>query len=67
MNCRPLKQLLRPIAMSRPARSVADHTGTPPNIEVCNGTDGSAGEIDGILKNWDALIAEVEEAHNLSR
>jgi hypothetical protein len=22
------------------------------------------GEIDGIPKNWDALIAEVEEAHN---
>jgi thiol:disulfide interchange protein DsbG len=29
--------------------------------------DGSAGEIDGIPKNWDALIAEVEEAHNVSR
>jgi thiol:disulfide interchange protein DsbG len=26
--------------------------------------DGSAGEIDGIPKNWDALVAEVEGAHN---
>jgi thiol:disulfide interchange protein DsbG len=28
--------------------------------------DGTAGEIDGIPKNWEALIAEVEGAHNVS-
>ena len=39
--------------------------GTP--TLVWRKADGSAGEIDGIPKNWDALIAEVEEAHNVSR
>jgi thiol:disulfide interchange protein DsbG len=29
-------------------------------------SDGTAGEIDGIPKNWEALIAEVEGAHNVS-
>jgi thiol:disulfide interchange protein DsbG len=28
--------------------------------------DGSTGELDGVPKNWDALIAEVEGAHNVS-
>ena len=28
--------------------------------------DGTAGEIDGIPKSWEALIAEVEGAHNVS-
>ena len=28
--------------------------------------DGTTGEIDGIPKNWEALIAEVEGAHNVS-
>jgi thiol:disulfide interchange protein DsbG len=28
--------------------------------------DGSAGELDGVPKNWDTLIAEVEGAHNVS-
>jgi thiol:disulfide interchange protein DsbG len=27
--------------------------------------DGSAGELDGVPKNWDTLIAEVEGAHNV--
>ena len=39
--------------------------GTP--TLVWRKADGSAGEIDGIPKNWDALIAEVEEEHNVSR
>jgi thiol:disulfide interchange protein DsbG len=39
--------------------------GTP--TLVWRKADGSAGEIDGIPKNWDALIAEVEEAHSVSR
>jgi hypothetical protein len=39
--------------------------GTP--TLVWRKADGSAGEIDGIPKNWDALIAEVEQAHNVSR
>jgi thiol:disulfide interchange protein DsbG len=29
--------------------------------------DGSAGEIDGIPKNWDALIGQVEGAQSVSR
>jgi thiol:disulfide interchange protein DsbG len=39
--------------------------GTP--TLVWRKADGSAGEIDGIPKDWDALIAEVEEAHSVSR
>jgi thiol:disulfide interchange protein DsbG len=39
--------------------------GTP--TLVWRKADGSAGEIDGIPKNWDALIAEVEEAQSVSR
>jgi thiol:disulfide interchange protein DsbG len=39
--------------------------GTP--TLVWRKADGSAGEIDGIPKNWDALVAEVEEAHSVSR
>jgi thiol:disulfide interchange protein DsbG len=37
--------------------------GTP--TLVWRKADGSAGEIDGIPKSWEALIAEVEEAHNV--
>jgi hypothetical protein len=29
-------------------------------------SDGTAGEIDGIPKSWEALIAEVQGAHNVS-
>jgi thiol:disulfide interchange protein DsbG len=39
--------------------------GTP--TLVWRKADGSAGEIDGIPKDWNALIAEVEEAHSVSR
>ena len=39
--------------------------GTP--TLVWRKADGSAAEIDGIPKNWDALIAEIEEAHSVSR
>jgi thiol:disulfide interchange protein DsbG len=39
--------------------------GTP--TLVWRRADGSAGEIDGVPKNWDALIAEVEEAQSVSR
>jgi hypothetical protein len=28
--------------------------------------DGTTGEIDGVPRNWEALIAEVEGAHNVS-
>ncbi len=38
--------------------------GTP--TLVWRKADGTAGEIDGIPKNWEALIAEVEGAHNVS-
>jgi hypothetical protein len=38
--------------------------GTP--TLVWRKADGTAGEIDGIPKSWDALIAEVEGAHNVS-
>ena len=38
--------------------------GTP--TLVWRKSDGTAGEIDGIPKSWDALIAEVEGAHNVS-
>ena len=38
MNCRPLKQLPRPIATSYPARSGTDHSGPKPRVEICNGT-----------------------------
>ena len=49
---------------NRMAEEISLH-GTP--TLVWRKADGSAGEIDGIPKNWDALIAEVEEAHNVSR
>src|SRR5580700_6784222 len=49
---------------NRIAEEIGLH-GTP--TLVWRKADGSAGEIDGIPKNWDALIAEVEEAHNVSR
>jgi thiol:disulfide interchange protein DsbG len=39
--------------------------GTP--TLVWRNADGSVGEIDGIPKDWNALIAEVEEAHSVSR
>src|ERR1700677_45408 len=39
--------------------------GTP--TLVWRKADGSADEIDGIPKDWGALIAEVEEAHSVSR
>ncbi len=38
--------------------------GTP--TLVWRKADGTAGEVDGIPKNWEALIAEVEGAHNVS-
>ncbi len=38
--------------------------GTP--TLVWRKADGTAGEIDGIPKNWEALVAEVEGAHNVS-
>ena len=38
--------------------------GTP--TLVWRKADGTAGEIDGIPKSWEALIAEVEGAHNVS-
>jgi protein-disulfide isomerase len=38
--------------------------GTP--TLVWRKSDGTAGEIDGIPKSWEALIAEVEGAHNVS-
>jgi thiol:disulfide interchange protein DsbG len=38
--------------------------GTP--TLVWRKADGTAGEIDGIPKSWDALIADVEGAHNVS-
>ena len=38
--------------------------GTP--MLIWRKADGSAGEIDGIPKSWDALIAEIEGAHNVS-
>ena len=38
--------------------------GTP--TLVWRKSDGTGGEIDGIPKNWEALIAEVEGAHNVS-
>ena len=38
--------------------------GTP--TLVWRKADGTAGEIDGIPKNWEALIAEVEGAHDVS-
>ncbi len=38
--------------------------GTP--TLVWRKADGTAGEIDGIPKNWEALIEEVEGAHNVS-
>ena len=38
--------------------------GTP--TLVWRKADGTAGEIDGIPKNWEALIADVEGAHNVS-
>jgi len=49
---------------NRIAEEIGLH-GTP--TLIWRKADGSAGEIDGIPKNWDALIAEVEEAHNVSR
>jgi len=49
---------------NRIAEEIGLH-GTP--TLVWRKADGSAGEIDGIPKNWDALIAEVEEAHSVSR
>ena len=49
---------------NRIAEEIGLH-GTP--TLVWRKADGSVGEIDGIPKNWDALIAEVEEAHNVSR
>ena len=49
---------------NRIAEEIGLH-GTP--TLVWRKADGSVGETDGIPKNWDALIAEVEEAHNVSR
>ncbi|MBV9908225.1 MAG: hypothetical protein JOY52_11755 [Hyphomicrobiales bacterium] len=49
---------------NRMAEEIGLH-GTP--TLVWRKGDGSAGEIDGIPKDWDALIAEVEEAHSVSR
>jgi hypothetical protein len=49
---------------NRIAEGIGLH-GTP--TLVWRKADGSAGEIDGIPKDWDALIAEVEEAHSVSR
>jgi thiol:disulfide interchange protein DsbG len=49
---------------NRIAEEIGLH-GTP--TLVWRKADGSASEIDGIPKNWDALIADVEEAHNVSR
>jgi hypothetical protein len=64
----PELSLSLPRAPRRSSNRIAEEIGLhgTPTL-VWRKADGSVGEIDGIPKNWDALIAEVEEAHNVSR